>query len=281
MDNYNKPAELLQLYINSSVTKAQLPLGRLAVLALLAGAYIAFGAEFFTIASTGTAATLGFGASKVLGGACFSLGLMLTVVCGGELFTGNCLIVTAMPEKKVGSKGLLYNWVVVYLGNFVGALVVVAIVVYGGIWTTGDSAAGVTALSVGMGKCNLAWWEALIRGIGCNWLVCLGVWMGLAGRDIAGKIFGIFFPIAAFVAMGFEHCVANMYFIPKALLLKNAPQLAEFTAANGAALENLNIPHFILGNLVPVTIGNIIGGAVFVGMLYYAAYRKPANTSRH
>lgn len=275
MDNYNKPAELVQIYINSAVGKACLPFDRLVALAILAGAYIAFGAEFCTIASTGTASTLGFGLSKVLGGACFSLGLMLVVVCGGELFTGNCLIVTALPGKKVACRGLLYNWVVVYFGNFVGALVVMAIVVYGGTWNVADGAAGTTALNIAAAKCNLGWGEALVRGIGCNWLVCLGVWMGLAGRDIVSKVWGIFFPIAAFVAIGFEHCVANMYFIPKALLIKGAPQTAQFVAENEALLANLNLEHFIVGNLIPVTIGNIIGGAVFVGMLYYVAYRQP------
>lgn len=192
MDNYNKPAELVHIYINSAVNKACMSFDRLAVLAILAGAYIAFGAEFCTIATTGTVTTLGFGLSKVLGGACFSLGLMLVVVCGGELFTGNCLIVTALPGKTVRCKGLLYNWIVVYFGNFVGALVVMAIVVYGGIWMTSDAAAGATALSIGASKCGLGWGEALVRGIGCNWLVCLGVWMGLAGRDIVSKVWGSF-----------------------------------------------------------------------------------------
>lgn len=274
MDNCNKPAELLQIYVNACTIKTALPLGRLSVLAVLAGAYIAFGAAFFSVAVTGTAETLGFGLSRVLGGGCFSLGLMLVVVCGGELFTGNTLMTTAMLPKKITLKGLLYNWVVVYFGNFVGALIVVAIVVYGATWTLGGNAGGVTALNLGMAKCNLGFSEALMRGIGCNWLVCLGVWMGLAGKDIMSKIWGIFFPVAAFVAIGFEHCVANMYFIPKALLLKNAPQLAEFAAAHALELENLTVHNFILGNLIPVTIGNIIGGAFFVGMLYFTAYRK-------
>lgn len=275
MDNCNKPAELVQIYINSAKSKACLPFDRLIALSVLAGAYIAFGAEFCTIASTGTAATLGFGASKVLGGACFSLGLMLVVICGGELFTGNCLIVTALPGKKITCGSLFYNWVVVYAGNFVGALVIVAIVVYGGTWNVADGAAGATTLNIAAGKCNLSWGEALIRGIGCNWLVCLGVWMGLAGRDIVSKVWGIFFPIAAFVAMGFEHCIANMYFIPKALLLKGTPQMAQFAAENEALLTNLNLEQFLVANLIPVTIGNIIGGAIFVGMLYYIAYRLP------
>lgn len=276
MDNYNKPAELVQIYINSSITKAGMPPRRLIALALLAGAYIAFGAEFCTVAGTGTVETLGFGASKFLGGAAFSLGLMLVVVCGGELFTGNCLMVTALPEKKITMGGMLYNWITVYLSNFAGALIFALIVCYGGTWMQAGNGLGETALNIAAGKCSLTFAEALLRGIGCNWLVCLGVWMGLAGRDIAGKVFGIFFPIAAFVAMGFEHCVANMYFIPKALILKGMPQLADYVAGSEIITNNLTLSNFIAGNLIPVTIGNIIGGALFVGMLYYAAYRKPA-----
>lgn len=273
MSDCNKPAELLQIYIDAACVKAKMPFGRLLALSILAGAYIAFGAEFFTVASTQTAATLGFGASKVLGGATFSVGLMLVVVCGGELFTGNCLMVTGMPCKRVGLGGLAYNWAVVYFGNLLGALVVVALVVWGGTWLMADNATGTAAVGIGLAKCKLTWLEALCRGIGCNWLVCLGVWMGLAGKDIAGKVWGIFFPIAAFVAVGFEHCIANMYFIPKALLLKRMPEFAD----NAAALADLNLYNFIAANLIPVTIGNIIGGAVFVGMLYYAAYRPSRN----
>lgn len=274
MDNYNKPAELVQIYIHSSVVKASMPFGRLIALALLAGAYIAFGAEFCTVAGTGTVETLGFGASKFLGGAAFSLGLMLVVVCGGELFTGNCLMVTALSEKKITVGGMLYNWVTVYFSNFAGALIFALIVCYGGTWMQANNGLGINALNIAAGKCSLTFTEALLRGIGCNWLVCLGVWMGLAGRDIAGKVFGIFFPIAAFVAMGFEHCVANMYFIPKALILKNMPQLADYAAGSELISQNLTLSNFIAGNLIPVTIGNIIGGALFVGMLYFMAYRK-------
>lgn len=273
MSDYNKPAELLQIYLDAACVKAKMPFGRLLALSVLAGAYIAFGAEFFSVASIQTAQTLGFGASKVLGGATFSVGLMLVVVCGGELFTGNCLMVTGMACQRVSAGGLLYNWVVVYFGNFIGAMLFVMLVILGGTWLFADGASGVTAVNIGLAKCKLTWLEALCRGIGCNWLVCLGVWMGLAGKDIAGKVWGIFFPITAFVAMGFEHCVANMYFIPKALLLKNAPELAA-AGLNAASLAELNLHNFIIGNLIPVTIGNIIGGGIFVGMLYYVAYRK-------
>lgn len=275
MSECNKPQELVQIYIDAAEKKAKMPFDRLLVLSILAGAYIAFGAEFFTVASTQTVEMLGFGVAKVLGGAAFSVGLMLVVVCGGELFTGNCLIVTGLPYKRVRIDGLIYNWIVVYFGNMLGALVFVMLIIFGGTWAMAGGASGQTAVNIGLAKCQLGWVEALCRGICCNWLVCLGVWMGLAARDIAGKVWGIFFPIAAFVAMGFEHCVANMYFIPKALLLKHAPELARYTAANEGYLADLNLHNFILANLIPVTFGNIIGGAVFVGMLYSVAYRKP------
>lgn len=278
MDNYNKPSELVQIYINAAISKACMPFDRLLVLSFLAGAFIGFGAEFCTVAITGTVATLGFGASKILGAACFSLGLMLVVICGGELFTGNCPMVAALPRKKIGWRGMLYNWLVSYCGNCIGGLAMVAIVVYGGTWASADAATGITALQIGAAKCGMSWSEALARGVACNWLVCLAVWMGLASKDIVSKIWCIFFPIAAFVAVGFEHCIANIYFIPKALVLKGAPQMAAFAAENEALLANLNWGQFITGNLIPVTIGNIIGGVFFVGLLYYVAYR-PAKTA--
>jgi formate/nitrite transporter len=233
------------------------------LLSILAGVYIGFGAQLMTTVKVGLANTVGPGFANFLGGAVFSVGLMLVVVGGAELFTGNNLIITACMNKRATFGGLLRNWSVVYMGNFLGSLFL-AFIIFNSFYVYSDPGSmGALAISIANAKVNLHFVEALFRGIGCNWLVCLAVWLSVSSHDTTGKILSCFFPIMAFVTMGLEHSVANMYFIPMGLFLK------------GVGLEaspQLNWGGFILNNLVPVTIGNLIGGALFVGIVYWYIY---------
>ena len=258
------PPEIAQTMCDVGCKKTQLKLGKMFVLAILAGVYIGFGGQLMTTVKVGVAPLLGTGFATFLGGSVFSVGLMLVVIGGAELFTGNNLIVVACCSRKAAVSGLLKNWVVVYIGNFVGSLLL-AVIVFGGFYAFRDPGSmGSLALSIADGKVNLSFVEALCRGILCNWLVCLAVWLAASSQDTIGKIFSIFFPIMAFVAMGFEHSIANMYLVPVGLFLKD---FAGLTAST-----NLTWVGFIQYNLIPVTIGNIIGGAFFVGVLYWYIY---------
>jgi formate/nitrite transporter len=211
-----------------------------------------------------------------MGGSVFSVGLILVVIAGGELFTGNCLLLSAVMGCRVRFRSMLRNWFFVYISNFVGAIFVVAIIFYGGLWKLGDMGVGAAALKTAVAKVDLTFGEAFFRGVGCNWLVCLAVWMAVASKDVTGKILAMYFPVMAFVASGFEHSIANMYFIPMGILLKsNALVVSASGLGDGAA--NLTWRAFLVNNLVPVTLGNIVGGAIFVGGAYYLAYLKPVS----
>jgi formate/nitrite transporter len=199
---------------------------------------------------------LGFGPARLLGGAAFSLGLVLVVIAGAELFTGNNLIVMAWADRRITGLELLRNWTLVYIGNFIGAVATAVFVVWSGTLGLGGGAVEQTALSIAREKVALPFGEALVRGILCNALVCLAVWLSYASRQVSGKILAIVFPIMAFVALGFEHSVANFYFIPLGMMLDG-----NITAAQ------------LAGNLAPVTIGNVIGGGAMVGLVYWIAYR--------
>jgi formate/nitrite transporter len=243
---------------------------RVFALALLAGAFIALGAMFYTLVtydSTGFPA----GVMRLLGGLVFSLGLILVIVAGAELFTGNNLIVMAYVDGKVSLSQLLSNWLIVFTGNFLGALGIVFLVSVSGHWHIGSDALAHKALLIANSKVNLAWLEAFSRGVLCNILVCLAVWLCFAGRTVVDKILAIIFPVSAFVAMGFEHCVANMFFIPAGLIIKQMGLLEISSALN---LDNLTTIQFITSNLIPVTLGNIIGGSVFVGLFYWFIYLR-------
>lgn len=246
------------------VKKTQQSVLNLTILGIFAGVYIGFGAQLATLVTHDLAAHVGLGLSKFFGGAVFSVGLMLVVIAGAELFTGNNLILLSVLDRQVKLRGLFRNWTVVYFANFAGALLLVLLMYWSGLWKTGGGAVGVAALKLADGKVSLTFLEALARGILCNWLVCLAVWMAVSARDVAGKILAIFFPIMAFVASGFEHSIANMYFIPMGLVLKGQG-LAEVSA-------NLTVGGMVVKNLIPVTIGNIIGGALFVAALYWIVY---------
>jgi formate/nitrite transporter len=216
---------------------------------------------------------MGAGFAKFMSGAVFSLGLMLVVIAGAELFTGNNLMISSAMAGRIGIGRMLERWGLVYVANFIGSMLLALLFVFSGLWKTSDGALGAYAVRVAYVKVNLPFTEALLRGIGCNWLVCLAVWMALASRQTIGKIFAIFFPIMGFVALGFEHSVANMYFIPTGILLRT---IAGVAPAEGFSAASLGWGTFLVGNLVPVTLGNIIGGGVFVGMGYWGAYLRNA-----
>ncbi len=256
------------------VKKVNASFMKLAILGFLAGAYIAFGAQFATMVTHDLAAYLGVGFAKLIGGAVFSVGLMLVVIAGAELFTGNNLIFLSTLDGNTTVGGLLRNWLIVYLSNFIGSVFIVLLMYWTQLWRTNDMGVAVAAVKIANAKVNLPFMAALSRGILCNWLVCLAVWMSFASREVVGKIFAIFFPIMAFVASGFEHSVANMYFIPMGMVLKGVPQVAEKLAVLNISTSNLNLYGFVVRNLLPVTIGNIIGGAFFVATLYWFVYCK-------
>lgn len=244
-----RPAAIAARIETAGVAKAKLGFLQLLTLAVLAGAFIAFGAMLFTLVMTNS------GPGRLLGGVAFSLGLILVVIAGAELFTGNNLIVMAWADQKISAIDMLRNWAVVYVGNLIGAVATAVFIHWSGTLGIGDGAVSRTALSIAQAKVTLPYDQAFIRGVLCNALVCLAVWLSYAARDVAGKIFAVIFPIAAFVALGFEHSIANMYFIPLGMLIGDSITISQF-----------------LGNLVPVTIGNLIGGAGLVGLVYWIAY---------
>jgi formate transporter len=270
------PPEMARLAEQVGVKKAMMPVTTTFVLAVLAGAFISLGAMFMTIVITGTVGHLPFGVIKLLGGLVFCLGLILVVVAGAELFTGNNLIVMAAASRRITLGQLTRNWLIVYAGNFVGAVATAALVLISRQYVFAGSDVGQTALRIAEEKCSLDFSSAIALGMLCNVLVCLAVWLCFSARSTTDKILSIIFPITAFVAAGFEHSVANMYFIPLGLFIKSsatAPfwSLARSTPTDFAALTWSN---FVVANLLPVTIGNIIGGALMVGIVYWFIYLR-------
>jgi formate transporter len=255
------------------VKKAKLGALTMFALAILAGAFIGVGAIFCTTVLAGTS-TLPYGVARLLGGLVFSTGLILVVVGGAELFTGNNLISMAFASGKVGVGALLRNWAIVYVGNFVGSVLTAYIMFLSKQYTFGGGAVGITALGIGNSKTGLGFIQAVALGIMCNALVCMAVWLCYSARSTTDKILSIIPPIAAFVASGFEHSVANMYFIPLALFVKTDATWLASLGDKAPNIANLTWGNFFLANLVPVTIGNIIGGAVMVGLVYWFAYLR-------
>jgi formate transporter FocA len=275
------PQAMAEKMENVGVAKVGLGPLRMFALAVLAGAFIALGAIFATTVTTG-ASDVPFGISKLLGGLVFCLGLILVIGAGAELFTGNNLIVMAWAHGRISTMRLLRNWVIVYLGNFVGSVLTVVLMLFSGQWQFNNGAIGLNALNIANHKVGLEFVQALFLGILCNALVCLAVWLCLGARSATDKVLSIIFPITAFVAAGFEHSVANMYFIPMGLAIK-ANGGAEFWSQIGkttADYANLTWGNFFVANLLPVTIGNIIGGAVMVGLVYWFIYLRPSWTGQ-
>jgi formate transporter len=246
--------------------KASLGLGSTILLSILAGSYIAFGAVFATISITGMVDSWPYGFMKVMAGLTFSLGLILVVIGGAELFTGNNLMFISWVNRKITFGKMMRNWVIVYFGNFIGSLLIAILVFLTHTYTASSGELGKTMLNLANVKVHYSFIQALVLGILCNILVCLAVWLAYSSRTTSGKILSIIFPITAFIAAGFEHSVANMYILPVALFIKAFdPSFAEST---GLDLTSLSWTSFFIKNLIPVTIGNILGGAGFVGGIY-------------
>lgn len=266
-----RPEEIASRIQKLGVVKSKNDPLRVLALSLLAGAFIALGAALFTVV-THDVAELAAGVLRLIGGLAFCLGLILVVVAGAELFTGNNLIVMAYVDGQVTLKQLLNNWSLVYIGNFIGALGIMLLIFFSGHWQLGNGAVGTHAVMIADAKVNLTWMEAFSRGVLCNILVCLAVWLCYAGRSVTDKILAVLFPITAFVALGFEHSVANMFFIPAGLMAQTDALITSTMAM--PVSEQLTISGFLWHNLIPVTLGNIVGGSVFVGLFYWFIYLR-------
>jgi formate/nitrite transporter len=266
------PAEVARKAEGVGVGKAEMATLDVFVLAVLAGAFIALGAAFSTTVAAG-GGDVPYGVLRLLAGLAFSLGLVLVVVAGAELFTGNNLIVMAWASRRVRTAQLLANWGIVYVGNVVGALGTALLVVLAKQYTFGGGAVGETAIAIAATKSGYGFGQAVALGVLCNALVCLAVWLTYGAHTTADKILAIVPPIAAFVATGFEHSVANMYFLPVALLIREDRDW--LAAAEAPAASDLSWGGFLLDNLLPVTIGNVIGGALLVGAVYWFVYLRP------
>jgi len=258
------PREIARMVERLGVIKAQTDTITLVVLAMLAGAFISLGALFFTVVIT--KAGLGFGVNRLIGGLCFSLGLVLVVVAGAELFTGNNLLAMAWASRLIGTRDVMRNWLLVYIGNVIGCLGTVLFVVWARTASLGDGAVGETVIQIASAKADQTLGEAFARGVLCNALVCLAVWLAMGGRSVADKILAIIFPITAFVAIGFEHSIANWFFLPFALAL----DWQGVVAIGGVAK-----------NLAAVSAGNIVGGTLLVAGVYWVAYLRHAHKREH
>ena len=270
MNNFSHPAEIADFTVNVGVKKAALTITNQFVLGVLAGAFIAFGAQAANI-TTHTISDIGI--AKLIGGLIFPAGLMLVLMAGAELFTGNSLMIIALAERRITLPQLLRSWLVVYAGNFAGSVLVALLISWSGqLNYTGGLLGGVT-LKAGAGKVSLSFGQAFTLGVLCNWLVCLAVWMSFGAKDGISKAVCVFFPIWLFVASGFEHSIANMYYIPAGILAKSAyTAKALELGVSQAAIDSLNWCTMFTRNLLPVTLGNILGGAGFVGCVYWFVY---------
>lgn len=269
-----KPKQIAENFAKKAMP-AKVSYGKLKtfILAIAAGAFIGFGAQASLTAMAGTDA-LSYGLAKILGGMIFSAGLMMIVFTGSELFTGNVLIGLSVLEKKTSVIQLLRNWVIVYLGNFVGAAIVAGLIHLANAYHGTNEVLGILGLKVAYTKVNLTFTQAFASGILCNWLVCMAVWMAAAAKDVSGKIWAILFPITAFAMCGYEHCVANMYMITNGLLVKLSTAVTSVAGLTADQLATLNLKTFLVDNLIPVTLGNAIGALIFVVGTFWLAYMK-------
>jgi formate/nitrite transporter len=266
------PGEIAHMVETRGVAKASAPALTTFVLALVAGAFISLGAVLSTTVATGS--TFGLGPTRWLAGIAFSLGLILVVIAGAELFTGNNLIVMSVVSGRVSLRNLLQHWAIVYVGNALGALSVVALVTVAEWWRLGDAEVGVTALTTAAAKTSLSFPAIVARGILANALVCLAVWLATGGRSILDKVAAIVFPVSAFVAAGLEHSIANMFFIPMGLVLRDNDQVAATADLPASALSHLDLGGTLI-NLAASTLGNVLGGSVLVGLVYWFVYLRP------
>ena len=272
---FSTPSELTDSFAELGHIKAARPLYKQILLGVIAGAFVALATQGANVLAYGITDNISL--ARALSGAMFASALIMVIIAGAELFTGNTLMVISVIKKRITLLAMLRSWGLVYFGNFLGAMFIVLMIVNSSQFDlTGGTLGGYT-IRVAVSKTGLTFSSALIFGILCNWLVCLGVWMAYSAQDITGKIVAIFFPIWLFVASGFEHSIANMYTIPAGILASRNPywvQAAIDLGVSAEGLANLSWQSFLLNNLLPVTLGNIIGGAVFVGITYLVAYGK-------
>lgn len=275
MEKDLSPGEILSKASGVYEKKARQNIKKTLVLSFIAGIFIALGAVASTLASFNLLADPNkIGLGKLIQGITFTPGLIFVLLAGGELFTGNNLMAIAFFDKKISLKSLLKSWLIVYLGNFVGSLFVAFLIYKSGQWQMADNLLAARVILIANQKVNLTFSEGLILGIFCNFLVCLGVWMAFGAKDYVGKVVSAIFPVVVFVVSGFEHSVANMYYIPAGIFAKNIPAFVEKTGLAGDALSKLNLLNMVTKNLIPVTLGNIIGGSLLVGLVYFIAYNK-------
>lgn len=275
MSGFLSPAEICAFAEETGVKKAALSIPRMLVLGMLAGAFIAFASEGSNMAAFNLLAfpeTYGLG--RCVAGVVFPTGLMLVVLAGGELFTGNTLMGIALIRGRIDLAAVLRNWIWVYLGNLVGAVFLAHMMAYSGLFNSGDGLLGGVTVRIASGKVSLPFLSAFYLGIMCNWLVCLAVWIAYGAKDMAGKILGIFCPIWLFITSGFEHSVANMYYIPAGIMAKANPAWAAASGLPARVLDELTWTAFAVDNLVPVTLGNIAGGMILVGMAYWFVFLR-------
>jgi formate/nitrite transporter len=274
--NFLTPAETAQTFIGVGNYKVKMPVGKVIISSFLAGAYIALAAQVMTTVTHDMAGTFGVGFSSFIGGCVFGIALVLVLIAGSDLFTGNCLLSMGWLNGNLNSKQVLNNWLLVYFGNLIGSLFLVWMMFSSGIWDGNGSQIGAHAVAIAYKKTHLSFWEAFVRGMGCNWLVCLAVVIVAAGQDTMGKILGAWFPVMVFIASGFEHCVANMFIIPAGIIASLDPAIAKAVISQHPAwdLSSLNLQAFLSNNLLPVTLGNIVSGAGLVGGVYWYLYVK-------
>lgn len=257
------PKEVANNYLSTCETKAALPLLRMFLLACLAGIFVALAG----IASTAGAATIeNPSAAKIVTGMIFPAGLSMVLIAGSELFTGNNLLIMGVLQRRITVGRMLRNWIVVYLGNFASSVFIAALAYAGGVFSAFNGELAASVVSIANAKVSLSFGAAFIRGILCNFLVCIAVWMASAAKTVPGKIMGLFFPIMAFVIAGFEHCIANMYYIPAGIFQSGTLSMV---------YENLTWGGFFLRNLLPVTLGNMVGGVLLVGVTAWYLYLAP------
>jgi formate/nitrite transporter len=272
------PSEITDLTIENARKKASLPIINMLLLGMVAGAFIAFAAEGSNMAAFNLLAkpeTYGLG--KALAGAIFGTGLMLVVIAGAELFTGNTMMLAGVLDRQIKISAMLRNWVYVYIGNFIGSVFIAFLMTRSGLFDSGSAMLGGMTVKIAAYKVGLSFAQAFILGVLCNWLVCLAVWMATGAKNVAGKILAIFFPIWLFITSGFEHSVANMYFIPAGIMAKANPVWADAAVSlglNPKKLEHLNWESFLINNLIPVTLGNIAGGSLLVAGVYWLVYKR-------
>jgi len=263
------PAELAKAACSVSKVKGNLSVRQMMLMGILAGAYIAFAGWLMTVVSHDMTQHFGSGVTRLMSGAVFSVGLMMVVISGSELFTGNCMMPLGYLAGCTPMKKILRNWGWVYLANLIGSILLAALIYFSGL---ADNAVGGRALQVASGKMALPMVQGFFRGILCNWIVVLAVWMSMAATDIIGKVWAIFFPIMTFVASGFEHSIANMYFMSLGLMLKGNTAAVTAAGLSDQALGAVSLGGFF-SNLIPVTLGNMVGGILFVAVFYYFIFK--------